>query len=403
MSAAPWRAVSILGSTGSIGTQALDVIARSEPGSFTVTGLAATGGRAELLAEQALAHHVATVAVTDPAQERAVRDALGATDVELLVGPGAAAALAERSADLVVNGVAGAAGLESTLAAVRAGNRVGLANKESLIIGGPVVLAALAESAPGVPVLERLLPIDSEHSALWQCLAGARPGSVATLVLTASGGPFRGRAAETLHDVTPDQALHHPTWSMGPMITVNSATLVNKGHELIEAAILFADYLTGDPYDAIDVVVHPQSLIHSMVTYVDGSTLAQVSPPDMRLPISLALGFPERIPGAAPTMDWSVGVTMTFEPLDRVAFPAVELARAAGRAGGTSTAVFTAANEAAVAAFLAGHASFPSIVTVVERVLAEHSVVATPSLEDVLHADREARIRATELLRSVAA
>jgi 1-deoxy-D-xylulose-5-phosphate reductoisomerase len=187
------------------------------------------------------------------------------------------------------------------------------------------------------------------------------------------------------------------------MITVNSATLVNKGHELIEAAILFADYLQGDPYDAIDVVVHPQSLVHSMVTYVDGSTIAQISPPDMRLPIALALGWPERLAGAAPTMDWSIPTAMTFEPLDSVAFPAVELARAAGRAGGTSTAVFTAANEAAVAAFLAGHASFPSIVTVVEKVLAEHVPIATPTLEDVLHADNAARVRASELLAVVSA
>jgi len=402
------RDLVLLGSTGSIGTQALDVVRRAEPGRFRVVGLAAGGSDPGLLAEQALATGAEVVAVTragaaqdlqlafyTAAQRRGYRRG-GWNPPKVLAGPEAAAEVAGWPCDLVLNGIAGAAGLGATLAALAAGRVVALANKESLVLGGPVVLRALGGADP----LTRLLPVDSEHSALWQCLAGARSGEVAELVLTASGGPFRGRGTAELADVTPAQALAHPTWTMGPLVTVNSATLMNKGLEAIEAQLLFGHLLPGAPYDALRVVVHPQSLVHSLVTYVDGSTLAQLSPPDMRLPISRALGWPERVPGAAPGLDWSSGQTLTFEPLDAAAFPAVGLALAAGRAGGTGPAVLTAANEEAVAAFLAGHLRFPSIVSTVERVLGEHPVVPEPTLEDVLHAETWARARARELVAS---
>jgi 1-deoxy-D-xylulose-5-phosphate reductoisomerase len=255
---------------------------------------------------------------------------------------------------------------------------VALANKESLIAGGPLVEAARRKSGGTV------LPVDSEHSALWQCLAGTPPGSVARLVLTASGGPFRGRTRAALQGVTVAEALAHPTWQMGPLVTVNSATLVNKGMEVIEAALLFGDQLPGeDPYAHIDVVVHPQSLVHSMVEFVDGSTVAQLSPPDMRIPIARALSWPVPVPGAAPAMDWSRAQTLSFEPLDDEAFPAVSLARRAGRAGGTAPAVYAAAAEAAVAAFLDGNLPFVRIVDVVAEVLDGHEVITSPTLEDV--------------------
>lgn len=400
--------IAILGSTGSIGTQALDIIARA-PLAFNVSVLAATGRQPQLLAEQVRRFRPPLVAVSDPGCVTEVTAAIDAVrapgdrTVRVVIGEEGMAEAASATADVVLNGIAGAAGLGATLAAIRAGNIVGLANKESLTVGGSVVLRAVAEAAPGAPVSERLRPVDSEHSAIWQCLAGATRSDVRELVLTASGGPFRGRKVEDLRDVTPEQALKHPTWSMGPLNTVNSATLVNKGLELIEAALLFGNYLpAGDPYDAVQVVLHPQSLVHSMVSFIDGSTIAQVSPPDMRLPISLAMGWPLRTPDAAPAMDWSRSLSMTFEPLDDETFPALSLARAAGRAGGTAPAVYTAANEAAVAAFLAGQASFLSIVETVERVLTEHTTVPEPTLEDVLDADRSARARAAELLKVMA-
>jgi 1-deoxy-D-xylulose-5-phosphate reductoisomerase len=267
-------------------------------------------------------------------------------------------------------------GLPATLSALQAGRTLALANKESLIAGGPLVL----------PYLDRVIPVDSEHSALAQCLRGGAKSEVRRLVLTASGGPFRGRKREELTDVTPSAALAHPTWDMGPVITVNSATLVNKGLELIEAHLLF-----GVPYEAIDVVVHPQSLVHSMVEFVDGSTIAQVSPPDMRLPIALALGWPDRVPDAAPGMDWTQATSLTFEPLDETAFPAVGLAKEAGRRGGNGPAVFNAANEEAVEAFLDGRLTFLGIVNVIEHVLDRVGVreLATPA--DVLNSESEAR------------
>jgi 1-deoxy-D-xylulose-5-phosphate reductoisomerase len=298
---------------------------------------------------------------------------------EILAGPRAAEELAARPADVVLNGITGSIGLGPTLSALRAGRTVALANKESLVAGGDLVLAA---AAPG-----QLVPVDSEHSALAQCLRGGARGEVARLVLTASGGPFRGRAADDLADVTVEEALAHPTWDMGPVVTINSATLVNKGLELIEAHLLF-----GVPYADIDVVVHPQSIVHSMVTFADGATIAQASPPDMRLPIALALAWPDRLPVVQPALDWSTASTWEFAPLDEVAFPAVRLARLAGESGGVVPALFNAANEEAVAAFVAGRLSFRGIVDLVARTLDDAPDLGAPTcVEDVLAAEKWAR------------
>ncbi len=389
----------VLGSTGSIGTQALDIATRN-PERFRVTGLAAGGSDPALLARQALDHQVATVAV---AKASAANDLLLALYAEaqrrgwatgdatlpaLLTGPDAATRLvAGTPADVVLNGLAGAVGLRPTLAALEAGRVLALANKESLIIGGPLVAKA---ALPG-----QVVPVDSEHSALAQCLRGGSRGEVRRLVLTASGGPFRGRTRAELERVTPAQALAHPTWTMGPLVTTNSATLVNKGLEVIEAHLLF-----GVPFEAIDVVVHPQSVVHSMVEFTDGSTLVQASPPDMRLPIALALGWPDRVPDAAAPCDWTLPTSWQFEPLDHTVFPAVDLARQAGRAGGTAPAVYNAANEAAVQAFFDGRLPFPGIVDTIAAVLDEHEPAVVETLDDVEHADAWARVRAHELIAS---
>jgi 1-deoxy-D-xylulose-5-phosphate reductoisomerase len=349
------RSIVVLGSTGSIGTQALDVVA-SRPDRFRVSGLAAGGADVALLAAQARAHSVRRVAVADPAAAAALRREL--PGVEVLAGPDAATELtATTPADIVLNGITGSRGLGPTLAALATGATLALANKESLVAGGPLVTAA---ARPG-----QIVPVDSEHSALAQCLRGGRADEVARLVLTASGGPFRGRRRAELADVTVEQALAHPTWAMGPVVTINSATMVNKGLEVIEAHLLF-----DVPYDRIDVVVHPQSVVHSMVTFTDGSTIAQASPPDMRLPIALALGWPERVPAAAPPCTWDVPQAWTFEPLDDDAFPGVRLARQAGTAGGCLPAVLNAANEESVAAFVAGGLRFTELTDVVADTLA---------------------------------
>jgi 1-deoxy-D-xylulose-5-phosphate reductoisomerase len=365
------RRVAILGSTGSIGTQALDVV-RANPGRFEVVALAAGGSRPDLLAEQAREFGVAQVA--------------SATD-----GAAGVIEVARTDCDVVLNGITGAVGLRATLAALEAGRTLALANKESLIIGGDLVVGA---AKPG-----QIVPVDSEHSALAQALRGERREDVRRLVLTASGGPFRGRTRAELAGVQPRDALAHPTWEMGPVITINSATLVNKGLEVIEAHLLF-----GIPFERIDVVVHPSSVVHSMVEFVDGSTIAQASPPDMRLPIALGLAWPERVPGVARPCDWSQATAWEFSPLDEEAFPAVRLARAAGATGRTAPAVYNAANEVAVAAFLAGEVEFLAIVDIVEAVLNEHlgdplTVVAGPlTVEGVLAADAWARRRATDLV-----
>jgi 1-deoxy-D-xylulose-5-phosphate reductoisomerase len=377
------RSVLVLGSTGSIGTQALDVIA-AHPGRFVVAGLAAGGGDLELLARQARDHGVRRVAVARSDAAAALRELL--PDVEVLAGPDAATELtATAGADTVLNGITGSVGLGPTLAALAAGATLALANKESLVAGGTLVTGA---AAPG-----QIVPVDSEHSALAQCLRGGRVDEVDRLVLTASGGPFRGRRRAELAGVTVAEALAHPTWDMGPLVTTNSATLVNKGLEVIEAHLLF-----DVDYDAIAVTVHPQSIVHSMVEFVDGSTIAQASPPDMRLPISLALDWPNRVAGAARPCRWDAAQSWTFEPLDDDAFPGVRLARAAGAVGGCLPAVLNAANEEAVAAFVAGALPFPGICEVVEDVLdAADSWRADPAtVTEVLAAEQWARAHARE-------
>jgi 1-deoxy-D-xylulose-5-phosphate reductoisomerase len=389
------KRVVVLGSTGSIGTQALDVVERAAD-RFQVVALAAGGSDVGLLAEQAARHRVRAVGVGRAEAADELRKRLGVLwpgdvpEPAVVAGPSATTELAALGGDIVLNGVAGSLGLRATLAALDAGRVVALANKESLIAGGPIVTR---RAAPG-----QLVPVDSEHSALAQCLRSGTAGEVRRLVVTASGGPFRGRRRDELTDVTPAQALAHPTWDMGKLITTNSATLVNKGLEVIEAHLLF-----DVPYDRIAVVVHPQSVIHSMVEFVDGSTITQASPPEMRLPIALALGWPDRVPDAARPVDWTTAQSWTFEPLDPVAFPAVDLARRAGTAGGCAPAVYNAANEALVAAFHAGQVSFLAIVDTIGAVLDEwlrerHDAVGNPgTVEDVEEAEAWARDRAGTL------
>jgi 1-deoxy-D-xylulose-5-phosphate reductoisomerase len=385
------REVVILGSTGSIGTQALDIIRRN-PGRFRVVALAAGGGQPDVLARQAVEFGPAVVAVANAAAAAEVQACISrtgptlASPPQVLSGPDAVSELAAWPCDVVLNGVTGAAGLAATLAALDAGRVLALANKESLIVGGPLVTS---RAKPG-----QIVPVDSEHSTIAQCLRAGRESEVLRLVLTASGGPFRGWSRDKLEDVTPEQALAHPTWNMGPLVTINSATLVNKGLEVIEAHLLF-----GFGLDRIDVVVHPQSIVHSMVEFSDGATIIQASPPDMRLPISLGMAWPDRVPGAAPGLDWSTAASWTFEPLDDAAFPAVTLAREAAAAGGTAPAVYNAANEACVADFQAGRIGFPRIVDTVAQIVSEHDAARTAvtTVADVLAVDDWARRRAREL------
>jgi len=355
------RRVIILGSTGSIGVQALDVV-RANPDRFTVVGLGA-GSNRELLGEQA-------------AEFGVEHTSIGADDAAQLAR--------DIDADVVLNGITGSVGLAPTIAALESGKTLALANKESLIVGGELVMAL---AAPG-----QLVPVDSEHSAIAQALLAGTASEVRRLVLTASGGPFRGRSRESLAEVTPREALAHPTWDMGLVITTNSATLVNKGLEVIEA-----HYLFDVPYDRIDVTVHPQSIVHSMVEFTDGSTIAQASPPNMRLPISLGLDWPHRVPGVGVPLDWTTASTWTFEPLDNAAFPAVDLAKQVGTAGGTYPAVFNAANEQAVLAFHAGRIGYLDILDTVRAVVDSH-VAGENSFEGVLEAERWARSAADQRL-----
>jgi 1-deoxy-D-xylulose-5-phosphate reductoisomerase len=356
------RRVIVLGSTGSIGTQALEVIA-ANPDRFELVGLAAGRDRAGLERQGA---------------ETGVRElALGVDEAVQLVRT--------VEADVVLNGITGSVGLAPTLATLEKGVALALANKESLIVGGELVTGA---AAPG-----QIVPVDSEHSAIAQALRAGEHGEVRRLVLTASGGPFRGRSRAELAEVTPEQALAHPTWKMGVVVTTNSATLVNKGLEVIEAHHLF-----DVPYERIDVVVHPQSIVHSMVEFADGSTIAQASPPDMRLPISLGLDWPHRVTGVGAPMDWSRPQDWRFEPLDEEAFPAVRLAKRAGIAGGTYPAVLNAANEQAVAAFHARRIPYPAILETVERVVDAHAPAGGLTLEAVLAAEEWARDEADRQL-----
>jgi 1-deoxy-D-xylulose-5-phosphate reductoisomerase len=372
--------VAIAGSTGSIGTQAIDVI-QAEPDCFEVVALGAWSS-VDALAAQAAALHPKLVVIGD--EDRAA-------DVARRVPPGTevragVAALAElgRVADVCVNGVVGFAGLRVTLAAIEAGRRLALANKESLIAGGPVVRAALDRPGAG-----HIVPVDSEHCAVHQCLAANASGDrrrVARIVLTASGGPFRGRSRADLATVTVEDALAHPTWSMGPKITVDSSTLMNKGLEVIEANELF-----GVGYDRIEVVVHPQSVVHSMVELSDGSTIAQLSQPDMRLPIGYALAWPDRIATPFGRIDWAELRRLDFEPPDHDAFPCLGLAYEAGRAGETAPAVLNAANEEAVAAFLAGRIPWVGIPDVLKGVLDRHDGGRADGVDAVIEADRRGR------------
>jgi len=383
--------VSVVGSTGSIGTQTLDVV-RAEPDRYRVVALGAASS-VDTLVAQAAEFRPDVVAVADAALVSDLQDRLPpGTDVE--AGREAMATIAGH-ADVVVNAVVGFAGLPVTLAALEAGRRLALANKESLIAAGPVVQRARA--TPGAEIV----PVDSEHCAVHQCLRAAGTGRdrVARIVLTASGGPFRGRSPSELAEVTVDDALAHPTWSMGPKITVDSSTLMNKGLEVIEAHELF-----GVGYDAIDVVVHPQSVVHSMVEFTDGATVAQLSCPDMRLPIAYALAYPDRSGVAFGALDWSTATRLDFEPPDLDAFPCLALAYEAGRAGGTAPAWLNAANEVAVAAFLDGLVSWTAIADVIHETLVGHDGTVPDSADVVIQADRRARERAKRAVeRRVAA
>lgn len=356
------RRIIVLGSTGSIGTQALDVI-RANPRRFELVGLAAGSNRATL---------------DEQAAQFGVEDtALGADEAEQLVR--------DVEADVVLNAITGSIGLGSTLAALKAGRTLALANKESLIVGGQLVLAA---AAPG-----QIVPVDSEHSALAQALRSGTHAEVRRLVVTASGGPFRGRSRAEMKTVSPAEALAHPTWDMGRMVTTNSSTLVNKGLEVIEAHLLF-----DIPYEDIDVVVHPQSVVHSMVEFIDGSTIAQASPPDMRLPISLGLDWPNRVGGVGRPLDWTMATSWTFEPLDDEAFPSVALAKAVGRAGATFPAVYNAANEQAVDAFHEGRLPFLGIVDTIARVVDAHEPPDALTVESLAAAELWARQKADRLI-----
>jgi 1-deoxy-D-xylulose-5-phosphate reductoisomerase len=379
------KTVSLVGSTGSIGTQALDVV-RAEPGRYRVVAIGARRS-VDRLVEQARELRPERVAVADESLGPALKAAVP-HGTEVVAGAGALAAIAT-DADVVVNGVVGFAGLPVTLAALNAGRRLALANKESLIAAGPVVQRA--RSTPGAEIV----PVDSEHCAVHQCLraAGAGAGNtvVRRVVLTASGGPFRGRARDSLADVTVDDALAHPTWRMGKKITIDSSTLMNKGLEVIEAHELFRL-----PYNAIDVVVHPQSIVHSMVEFRDGATIAQLSEPDMRLPIAYALAYPERGGVAFGSLDWSRARALDFEPPDLDAFPCLALAYEAGRIGGTAPAWLNAANEVAVASFLDGLISWPAIADVIAETLDAHDGTEPTGADVVMEADRLARERARE-------
>lgn len=387
--------VVILGSTGSIGTQGLDVISR-HPERFTVTGLAAGGAHVRLLAQQVARHHVPQVAVYDEAAVPALHEALeevGARYTQIQAGPQAVNAIAGSGADLVLNGITGSVGLEPSIAALRAGSQLALANKESVVAGGHLLFGAQVRD-------DQINPVDSEHSAIWQSLRSGTHAEVSRLVVTASGGPFRGWKRADMSDITPEQALNHPTWHMGPVVTINSSTLMNKGLEVIEASRLF----DVSP-DRIVVTVHPQSIVHSMVEFVDGATVCQASPPDMRLPIALGLSAPDRLGDVAAACDWTHASEWTFEPLDDEAFPAVALARECLRASEKHTAVLNAANEQAVHAFLDHRLPYLGIVDTVKEVVDAMDVELRgnpllASVEEMGQVEREARRRADDLINS---
>ena len=376
------RDVVILGSTGSIGVQALEII-DANPGQFRVVALTAAGNNVELLIAQAKKYKVSVVGVTHHADQ--VR--AGLPGVQVIDGPNASTEVAAITCDVVLNAITGSIGLAPTLAALRVGNTLALANKESLVAGGDMVMAL---AKPG-----QLLPVDSEHSALWQALESGSRNEVSKLILTASGGPFRDR--EDLSTVTITEALAHPTWAMGPVVTINSSTLVNKGLEIIEA-----HYLFDIPYAQIEAVIHPQSIVHSLVEFVDGSTIAQASPPNMKGPIAYALSYPNRLAKATAPIDWNTASTWNFAPIDSMKFPAVDLARRCGSLGGGLPAIFNAANEVAVAAFLNSHIGYSAIIDTVDAVvqqLSPSAVSALRDLADVSAIEDDARRVAHEVIK----
>jgi len=378
------RELVILGSTGSIGVQALEIV-EANPTLFTVVAITAAGSNPGLLIEQAKKFKVKVVGVTNNAD--VIRQAL--PGIEVIDGPDASTEIAAISCDVVLNGITGSIGLAPTLAALDANNRVALANKESLVAGGDLVIARAKAG--------QLLPVDSEHSAIWQALIGEKKSEISKLILTASGGPFRDRA--DLSDVTVQEALAHPTWVMGPVVTINSATLMNKGLEIIEA-----HYLFGIPYSRIEAVIHPQSVVHSMVEFVDGSTIAQGSPPNMKGPISLALSYPHRVPGATTPIDWAASHTWNFSPIDESRFQSVALARECGTAGGALPAIFNASNEVAVQAFVDGQIKFTEIVKTVSQAveaLRGSHTGKIRDLADVSAIENDARRTAQDLLKKV--
>ncbi|HWC23184.1 MAG TPA: 1-deoxy-D-xylulose-5-phosphate reductoisomerase [Flexivirga sp.] len=387
------RSVAILGSTGSIGTQAMNIVSRN-PDRFRVTALSAGGGQPRLIAQQAVQARVGLVGLA-AGEEAEFRDVLddearraGVRDYrpEIVIGGNASEEVARSGADVVLNGITGSIGLRPTLAALETGSTLALANKESLIVGGSIVKRA---ARPG-----QIVPVDSEHSAIAQSLRAGSEREVRRLVVTASGGPFRGMPFDELKQVSPQQALAHPNFAMGKVITTNSATLVNKGLEVIEAHLLF-----DVPFDRIDVVVHPQQFIHSMVEFVDGAVVAQIGLPTMLVPIALGLGWPDRVPDAETPIDWTKAADWRFEPLDDGAFPAVQLARQVGMAGSTYPAVYNAANEECVGAFHDGRIHFTDIIETVQRVVDEHAPSAGElTVDDVLAAETWARAHAQEIL-----
>jgi len=382
------RRLLILGSTGSIGTQALDIVSRSRD--LELVGLSAERSW-ETLVAQAREHGVGRIALADA--DAGARAAEAWTDGEVLNGAeGLVRLVIESGADLVLNALVGSAGLGPTVATLGEGIDLALANKESLVVGGELVMQ-LAEATGA-----QIIPVDSEHSALHQLLAGERPGTVDKLLLTASGGPFRGRTRAELEDVTVEQALKHPTWAMGGKITIDSATLMNKGLEVIEAHHLF-----GTPYDRIDVVVHPQSIVHAMVSLVDGASLAHLGHPDMRVPIAYALHHPERVDVPVPRLDLAQVGALTFEEPDLDAFPCLRLSREAAIAGGTGPCVLNAANEVAVHAFLGGRLPFMGIPAVIEQTLERVPPAGVHSFDSLYRADGDARAVASELVGALAA
>jgi 1-deoxy-D-xylulose-5-phosphate reductoisomerase len=385
----PKRRITVLGSTGSIGTQGLEVIEKNND-KFELVGLSA-GKNFEVLADQINKFNPQKVSVTDEKTADLLKQKLGSTKTEILVGENASAEIAGLSSDVVLNGITGAAGLPATISALKSGAKLALANKESLVIGGKLVLDIAAK--------DQIIPVDSEHSALAQCLRGENKSQIKKLILTASGGPFRGKSKSDLEKVTLEEAMKHPTWAMGQVVTINSATLMNKGLEVIEAHLLF-----GIDFKDIEVVVHPQSIVHSMVEFVDGSTIAQASPPNMKVPIALALSWPDRLENISPAIDWAKASNWNFEPVDENVFSALKIARKAGEAGGYIPAVMNAANEECVCAFILNQIKFTRITEIVEKVVnlfldnSKNTETSKLSIDDIFRIDLEARNKTKELI-----